>query len=379
MNHRDEIGVYYFPNYHRDPQNEKWHGPGWTEWELMKKAGPRFPGHNQPKVPMWGYEDESDPAVMEKKIDAAADHGITSFIFDWYWFDGEPFLQRGLEDGYLGARNNKRLKFSLMWANHLTWADIHPAQRNMLFPPLADGRIDYERFVRATDYMITKYFWHPSYWRVDGGLYLSFYEVLTLVEGLGGVENTRRVLDEFRQKVRDAGCGELHLNAIVTSFTILPQEVAGGDMQELLRQLGFDSATSYVWVHHQEMKRFPFTSYPEYRKENVKDFERLAAQYGIPYYPNVTMGWDPSPRTIQSDTYENMGYPFTPILEGNTPGEFKQALEEAKRFFSKGILKQNILTINAWNEWTEGSYLEPDTENGMGYLEAIREVFGTRC
>lgn len=70
------VASYYFPNYHVDARNEKVHGDGWTEWELVKAAGPRFEGHRQPKVPAWGYTDEADPADMEQKIDAAADHGL---------------------------------------------------------------------------------------------------------------------------------------------------------------------------------------------------------------------------------------------------------------------------------------------------------------
>lgn len=46
--------VYYFPNCHVDPRNEAIHGKGWTEWELMKQAHPRFEGHDQPKIPLWG-------------------------------------------------------------------------------------------------------------------------------------------------------------------------------------------------------------------------------------------------------------------------------------------------------------------------------------
>ena len=127
--HPYEIGAYYFPNYHVDPRNEELHGPGWTEWELVKRGEPRFPGHLQPRVPMWGYEDEADPAVMAKKIDAAADHSIDAFIFDWYWYENRPYLNRGLDEGFLNAPNADRLKFSLMWANH-DWLDIHPYKRN---------------------------------------------------------------------------------------------------------------------------------------------------------------------------------------------------------------------------------------------------------
>lgn len=129
MNSKSQIAVYYFPNYHPDARNGLVHGPGWTEWELVKRAEPRFANHHQPRVPLWGYEDESDPAVMAKKIAAAADHGVSAFIFDWYWYADGPFLQRGLEEGFFGAPNNDRLKFAIMWANH-TWTDIHPASRH---------------------------------------------------------------------------------------------------------------------------------------------------------------------------------------------------------------------------------------------------------
>src|SRR5438552_3401226 len=100
-----QVGAYYFPNYHVEPRNEANYGPGWNEWELIKHATPRWPGHKQPIAPAWGYEDESDPVVMAKKIDAAADHKLNHFIFDWYWYDG-PFLNRGLDDGFLKAANN---------------------------------------------------------------------------------------------------------------------------------------------------------------------------------------------------------------------------------------------------------------------------------
>ena len=88
MKNSIQTAAYYFPNYHVDPRNEKIHGTGWTEWELMKHATPRFPGHDQPKVPLWGYEDEADPVAMAKIMDAAADHGIDAFVFDWYWYEG---------------------------------------------------------------------------------------------------------------------------------------------------------------------------------------------------------------------------------------------------------------------------------------------------
>ncbi|MBN2861858.1 MAG: glycoside hydrolase family 99-like domain-containing protein, partial [Bacteroidales bacterium] len=98
------VAAYYFPNYHTgDPRNNVNKGSGWSEWELVKAACPRFPGHQQPKVPLWGYLDEKDPMVMAKKIDVAADHGIDCFIFDWYMYEDGPFLNRCIDEGFLKA------------------------------------------------------------------------------------------------------------------------------------------------------------------------------------------------------------------------------------------------------------------------------------
>jgi len=124
------LAAYYFPNYHTgDARNERDRGKDWSEWELVKAAKPRFEGHAQPQVPLWGYTNEADPKQMAQKIAAAADQGLDAFIFDWYYYDDGPFLERGLEHGFLKAPNNGRLKFALMWANH-NWVDIFPRTLN---------------------------------------------------------------------------------------------------------------------------------------------------------------------------------------------------------------------------------------------------------
>ena len=82
---------------------------------------------------------------------------------------------------------------------------------------------------------------------------------------------------------------------------------------------------------------------------------------------------------MQSERYEQRGYPWTAVFEGNTPAVFKAALQRAKTFLDRRGIEQKMLTINAWNEWTEGSYLLPDTVYGHAYLEAIREVFGSNA
>ncbi len=373
-----DVAVYYFPNYHADARNEVLHGSGWTEWEVTKRAGPRFPGHRQPNAPAWGETDEADPQVMATKIDAAADHGVDAFIFDWYWYNDGPFLQRGLDEGFLNALNNDRLKFAIMWANH-DWLDIHPLKRSnnpfqdakLLYP----GAVTAETFEVIMDHCIENYFCHPSYWMIDGCPYFSFYELTKLMEGFGGIERTRDLLDLFRAKAKAAGFKDLHLNAVVWGNPILPGETAPADPKSVVDQLGFDSVTSYVWIHHYATKVFPEVEYKTVQEAYSKYWNEAEKKYDQPYYPNVTMGWDSSPRTVQSDVFDNRGYPFMYTIKNNTPENFRNALDMVKQRLEKSDVPHPFLTINAWNEWTEGSYLEPDKINGMGYLEAIQDVF----
>ena len=371
------MAVYYFPQYHPDRRNDRWHGDGWTEWELVKAARPRFPGHRQPVVPGWGYFDESDPCWAAREIDLAADHGITCFIYDWYWYEDGPFLQDGLEKGFLNAPNNQRLNFALMWANH-DWINVHPAKLAHAPEVLMYAGVSRKAFDEFTDYVVETYFRQPNYWRVNGEPYFSIYELETFVAGIGGMDQARDALDGFRAKTRAAGFDGLHLNAIVRGVSLLPVESDLPEPELMVESLGFSSVGTYTWVHHSSPNAdgFPIGSYETAAARNYGAWDEFSALFRTPYYPNVTMGWDSSPRTIQTDVYTQAGYPWTAMLQGNTPEAFRDALSRAKAFVVSPESRQRIVTINAWNEWTEGSYLLPDTVHGNAYLEAIREVFG---
>jgi hypothetical protein len=372
---RVRAGCYYFPNYHVDPRNEKVHGPGWTEWQLVRHATSRFPGHQQPKVPLWGYEDESRPEVMERKIDAAVDHGIDHFIFDWYHYEDGPYLERCLEQGFLKARNVDRIDFGLMWANH-DWVNVHPMSRTFGKELLYPGKVSPKVFRFITDLIVDRYFSHPSYLKVEGCPYFSIYDLGQFVAIHGSVEATRKAIDAFRERVRSAGFPDLHFNAVVWGKPVLPGEKVIRDLPQLITALGFDSVTSYVWIHHVELDETPFTPFQKVLKKYLQVWDRMEEQYNIPYFPNITMGWDNSPRTLQSDIWGPLPEStFSNCIGGNTPEAFQEALEIYRKRLSQRA-GPTLFSINAWNEWTEGSYIEPDQMTGMGYLEAIAKVFG---
>lgn len=377
---KDDITVacYYFPNYHTrdksDMRISRKHFDNWSEWELVKQATPRFEGHDQPKVPAWGYQDEKDPKVMEQKIDAASTHGIDVFIFDWYTYEGKSFLNRCLDEGFLKANNTNSIKFALMWANH-DWMELYPYTAGDKHDYLYSGAVTPESFDRIGDEIIRQYFTQPNYWLIDGKAYFSIYDIQKFIESFGSLEATRREMNKLDAKAVKAGLKGIHWNLVAWGRAILPGQDAPMNNDELIRELGFNSATSYVWIHHSGMPEME-TDFNYVRDNYMQHWDKVKDSYGVPYYPNVTMGWDSSPRTDQATEWPSRaGYPYTNIIVNNTPENFKTALQMTKDKLLSDPDGPRILNINCWNEWTEGSYLEPDIKNGMGYLNAVRDVF----
>ncbi|MBA3685468.1 MAG: glycoside hydrolase family 99-like domain-containing protein, partial [Planctomycetes bacterium] len=375
-----EVAAFYFPNWHVDPRNERWHGRGWTEWDLVRNATPRYPGHRQPIVPAWGYCDEADPAYAAREIDLAADHGVTTFLYDWYWYEDGPYLNGQLDRGFLAAPNRGRMKYALMWANH-AWMDIHPVGFRNSPAVLDDGRLSEAAWERMTDHIVAHHFTQPNHLRVDGCPFFSIYDLGNFIASCGGLDGAARALDRFRAKVRRAGMPGLHLNIIVWGNVVHPGEHGlGADRDAVLRALGADSGTAYVWVHYHNPSSagFPRASYARAFADARAAFDKMWSDLPVPFHPNVTVGWDSSPRTVQSDRYEDRGYPFMGVLEGNTPAAFAEALTWARDAVATKPGPFRMITLNAWNEWTEGSYLLPDTAQGTQYLEQVRAVFGAQ-
>ena len=382
---RPKVLVYYFPGYHQDTLQDGFHGDGWTEWELVDSARQRFPDHHQPRVPLAGREDESDSLVMEKYIDLAANHGIDGFIFDYYWYEGKPFLNGALDGGFLLSRNREDLEFSLMWANH-DWVDVFPSKSPDVplsgLTQILPGHTTRESFEDFCRHVIEKYFSQPNYTLIDGRPRFSIYEVGNLVSSLGGLEQAIDALTWFEVQVRKAGFPGIHLDIVAWSFNILPSKGKGFEPDQLndfVRLLGVRSVSSYVWIHHVDLEdpTMAVAQWDDVASAAFEDYRILASSLSIPFHPNVTAGWDSTPRCDQSVSFELGSYPWFPAWSPG-PAEFKQGLEYAREFCSQRTSPYQEVTINAWNEWTEGSYLLPDQRDGLGKLKAILDVFGPR-
>jgi hypothetical protein len=316
---------------------------------------------------------------MAQKIDAAADHGVDVFIFDWYYYNDGPFLERPIDSGFLKAQNYNRIKFAFMWANH-DWIDLHPYKRGTPQKLMFPGTVTPESFEKISDLLLKDYFSHPSYWRIDGKPYFSFYDLTSLLKGFGSVEATRVALDKFRAKAVAAGMPGLHLNAILWGEPNLPGSRTPTDWPRLCRDLALDTLTGYTWVHHGALNEdtFPTSDYSWGRDRYLAFLDHAMTGYPVPYFPNTTVHWDNSPRAHADACWDKpAAHVVNPVMTGNTPAAFKEATRLiANRLIATEKPQPYILTVNAWNEWPEGSCLEPGEKFGLGYLEALQELFG---
>lgn len=368
-----DIAAFVWPSYHPDDRAKIFWPDGIGEWQTVMSNTSKFTGHEQPRYPLWGYVNEADPYIAEMEINAAADHGVNVFIFDWYWYDGLPFLEGQLNDGYLKARNNDRVKFYLMWANHdvnLTWdkrnADDAMSQKNKSL--IWNGFVDRIEFEKIANRWIDKYFSQPSYYKIDDKPVFMIYELRNFIKGLGGVKQAKDALDWFRKQTIKAGFKGLELQITMRKetnkkFSAIPGDNEG-TQKDVIEQLGINSLTHYQFVHSTDVDR----DYNEIVKDVVKDWNSTSDNYSAKYYPHVSIGWDASPRT----------FGIRPgIVKNNTPDNFEKALVEAKKFVDAHPDQAPLITINSWNEWTETSYLMPCTMFGYGYLNAVKNVFIT--
>ena len=374
-----EVMCVYYPHWHRYPKGDEWFGTNaWKEgeWEFVKTARPRFPGHKWPMKPLPGYLSGKDPQDVETEIALASNAGIDIFLYDYYYYDGQITQQEAIEEGFLKAKNRNLMKFALMWCYHQrthSFRDKLGEKKRLLM----GRKFVPEELVGLIDYSIAHYFRAPEYWRKDGKLFFSVYNAMDFIGKLGE-EGARRAIAEARAHVRAAGLGELEMNA----QNVPPDRVAQ------CQAVGFDSVTHYGY------NTFSLTGAYQAYKEGQRLFDygqireplrkrgEAYADKPLPYYPVVPSGWDSSARCDPREPFpwRKVGdgapsYPYCGIFTNVTPETFECCLRDAKALAER---TSGVVYINGWNEYTEGTYLLPTVRDGDAMLRAVGRVFGRR-
>ena len=369
-----DIAAFVWPSYTGDePRTRIFWPDGIGEWQTVKGMTDKgYEGCRWPRVPLWGYENEADSAVMEKQIDCAVSYGVNVFIYDWYWYDNRPFLENCLNDGFLKAKNNDKMKFCLMWANHDAnhlW-DKRNSDKD-LSTVIWSGVVTPKIFSEICDRTIEKYFKKDNYYCIDGCPVYMIFDIDNFIRSFGTSDECKKGIEEFRQKTIDAGFKGLHLQFVHWRnrvFNWLSEEDSqkGVTSSQMYDFLGADSVTSYNWGCSTDLDG----EYTDVTENYLNAIKGECENLTIPFYPNISVGWDNNVRFND----------FVPgVVVNNTPEGFRAACEKIKGFadasIENGVMKAPFITVNSWNEWTETSYLEPDDLYGYGYLEEIKNVF----
>jgi hypothetical protein len=347
---RPRVCAYIYPGWHPIPERQR----PVDEWELVESCKPRFPGHVQPRLPALGRYDDRDPAEVERRISRAVANGIDAVVYGWFWCRGKRVFQDALDLGFLGSSLGRDLPFAVMWANRMP-RHVLPVRRADV-PVIDPSRLvdtDVDDFVQMIRYVAERYFARGNYLRVAGKPYFSIFDSTFFVSELG-VAAAREAIARARRWLEDQGFGGMHLAAIEPG----PHVIAD------IASIGFDAVTNYVLLPH--WKGEFLQDYDTLVRERAAQWPQIAAAARLPYYPSVSPGWDASPRGADFGVTRPNKYPWWPIVTGEHPDRFRDAIARAVEY------SDQLIHIASLNEWSEGHYLEPDTRFGEGWLEAVR-------
>ena len=324
-----KLGAYYFPVMIDWGGGER---PGLRAIESME--------------PLLGYYDERSPEVADWHIAWARQHGISWLAVDWYWNQGEEFLNEALDEGLMNSRFFSDMEFCIHWCNQ------DPACTTF-------RAYDYspETLRELARTMCDRYFGLENYLKVDGKPVFMIFQPVSLINDNGGLEQAKEALDAFEHEVQTRGFKGVYFVAVNNSPVVPDYAVAG-----------FDCVAPYSFLYANLL--------PEQTDRIEFDYQRIVQRYvdyfdlnrqqvhaqGMDYIPNAWAGWDDLPR------YGEHRRAQSAVTAGNTPPVFRGMVEALPEYVEK---EKPLALIEAWNEWGEGTVIEPGKQYGFDHLSSI--------
>lgn len=363
-----KIIAYYLPQFHQVKENDEWWGEGFTEWTNVKRAVPLFKGHYQPVVPLGGnYYNLLDIDTVKWQTELAVSHGIYGFAYYHYWYEGRRILEKPAEN-LLGWKNINQ-RFFFFWANH-TWFKGVKGKKTILIKQTYGDRADW-----IEHYLYMKpFFADDRYIKVSNmpimGIYMpqdipdfdemvEVWNCLARKDGFDGV-----YIIESLNKSTDLIIGR-HTNAGV----IRQPNVSKGEYMFPSNKgasFVFRAIRKAKWLVLQKEMFFKYDFAKIMKYESEEDLGHYRTKNETIYY-GISVGWDNTPRH---------GI-YGQVMVNATPENFKLGFE---KIYSKSCEEgKEFVFINAWNEWAEGMYLEPDERYGYKFLDVIKNVKERAC
>lgn len=349
--------AFYLPQFHAIPENDEWWGKGFTEWSNTRKSLPKFDGHYQPREPHddFGYYDLTDVNVIKKQAALARRHGLYGFCFYLYWFSGRRLLEKPLD--ILIAHPEIDINFCLCWANEnwtRTWDGL---EKNVLI----GQNYSEEDPVNFIDDM-KKYLTDKRYIRIKG-------KPVIIVYNPGHIQNIERFFTSMRRQAKNNGIGEILIWTCQTMFntaeTLKISHLIDAEAQ--FPPHNIDSTRENIGIKGVDLggRTAGLMDYGNLAEDFVNNIEASHRDEKIPLYHAAMMGWDNGARRDNGfSTFCRFNlksfYNWVRAIKADALGKFKP--EEA------------FIFINAWNEWCEGTYLEPDKKYGYANINTLSKA-----
>lgn len=340
---RPRTVAFYLPQFHTFPENDEWWGKGFTEWVNVRRALPAFSGHDHPRgVGELEEYDLTTVDVMHTQASLARQYDIDAFCFYFYWFAGKRLMEKPL-DQYLSSGPD--FPFCISWANENWSRRWDGKDKESLIKQEYTEDSAAEVFDSFLPYLLDK-----RYLRIDGAAIILVHRADHLPNG---VEYSR----VWRERAEAANVGPIHIVAAETHPGIQPIP------------LGFDAVAEFPPVGSNTLaaaQLLPPRGVSPLFRGRLMSYRRLTqwfAQRPVPdftRYRGVVPGWDNTARRQMQAT----------IYLGNSPDEYRKWLVHARTFESRVRGANGLVFVNAWNEWAEGAYLEPDVTRGRAFLNA---------
>lgn len=363
-----KIISFYLPQFHPIPENDSWWGKGFTEWTNVARGKPLFPGHYQPHIPAdLGFYDLRMDITRIAQAELASRHGVSGFCYYHYWFNGKLLLERPFNEVLQSGRPD--FPFSLCWANEnwtRTWEgterEILMEQRYENYDPV--GHMEW----------LEKAFANNRYILING-------KPLFLVYRPDDIPKIREIIKIWRKFISEKGYPGIYICSVKNFKTTL------SDAESIA--LGFDAIVDFQ-PNPRDFPVLKWWNFARYilprifnqiilnlKAENilrlrpvvfVYDYELLALNVmrkpksKQKSFPCVVPGWDNTARKKVGAT----------VIQNSDAGVYKKWLGNALERVLDYPKEEQIVFVNAWNEWAEGCHLEPDLKNGKKFLEATR-------
>lgn len=353
---RPLVVAFYLPQFHATPENNEFWGRGFTEWRQLARALPRFRGHYQPRIPRdLGFYDLSDVEVMRRQVEMALAGGVGAFAFYYYWFNRQRVLHRPIE---LFLDSDIAMPFFIIWANENWTRNWDGLDQEVLLRQ--DYTPEHEDDLLAD---IARHMLDPRYVRLQGRPLFVIYNPAAIPDPQETITRWRRLWKE-----------RFDLEPLI----FMAQTFGRRDPNDF----GLDGALEFPphklsdAEQAQEMKVRTFGRDFTSRVYAYDTFVEASLREASPEFPLIKTAvpsWDNNARK------PGRGLALTEI----SPAKYQQWLTELlERAMDRPIFGRPLVAVNAWNEWAEGAYLEPDVYYGSSYLNAtaraLKRAIGNR-